>query len=89
MEEHVSTYTDYLMEHLTEARQTTEDALLLLEERVDYSEFVPEGFGTCDAILIADDVMHVFDFKYGGSHAESRMRGHTDGGDVQEMDSEP
>lgn len=65
MEEHVSTYTDYLMEHLTEARQTTEDALLLLEERVDYSEFVPEGFGTCDAILIADDVMHVFDFKYG------------------------
>ena len=65
MEEHVSTYTDYVMEHLTAARQTTEDAMLLLEERVDYSAFVPEGFGTCDAILIADGVMHIFDFKYG------------------------
>ena len=65
MEEHVSTYTDYLMEVLTEARQRTPDAIMLLEERVDFSDIVPEGFGTSDAILIADGTMHIFDFKYG------------------------
>lgn len=65
MDEYVDMYADYLMEHLTEARQTTPDAQLLLEQRVDFSEYVPEGFGTCDAVLISDGVMHVFDLKYG------------------------
>lgn len=65
MEEHVATYTSHLMEIYNEVLQRTPDALMLLEERVDYSDWVPEGFGTSDAILIADDVMHIFDFKYG------------------------
>lgn len=65
MEEHVDTYTTYVMELYSEAKQTTPDALLLLEEKVDFSEYVPEGFGTSDVILIADGHMHIVDFKYG------------------------
>lgn len=65
MEEHVDTYTTYVMELYAEARQRTPDAMLLLEERVDFSEYVPEGFGTADVILIADGHMHIVDFKYG------------------------
>lgn len=65
MEEYISTYTDYVIAEYTRAKQTTKDALLLLEERVDFSEFVPGGFGTADCILIADTTMHVFDLKYG------------------------
>lgn len=65
MEEYVDTYTTYVMELYNEARQHTPDALLLLEEKVDFSEWVPEGFGTSDVILIADGHMHIVDFKYG------------------------
>ena len=68
MDEYVDMYADYLMEHLTEARLTTPDAQLLLEQRLDFSEYVPDGYGTGDAILIADGTMHVFDFKYGKGH---------------------
>jgi len=38
---------------------------LLVEQRVDYSEWVPGGFGTADAIIIADDEILVIDLKYG------------------------
>lgn len=65
MDEHADTYADYVMEHLTAAREATPDAMVMLEERIDYSEYVPGGFGTADAVLIADGEMHVFDFKYG------------------------
>ena len=65
MEEYVDVYIDYIMEHLAEARAGTPDAVLLQEERVDFSRFVPEGFGTADCILIADGEMQIFDLKYG------------------------
>ena len=65
MEEHVGVYVEYVMEHLAQARRTTPDAMLLLEERVDFSKYVPDGFGTTDALLIADGTMEVFDLKYG------------------------
>lgn len=36
-----------------------------IEQRVDLSAWVPEGFGTCDCLLIGDGVLHIVDFKYG------------------------
>ena len=65
MPEHVETYTGYVLESLAVARKTTSDAVLLLEERVDLTEYIPESFGSCDAIIIADGVMEVIDLKYG------------------------
>lgn len=35
------------------------------EERVDFSEWVPEGFGTSDVIAIDGETLHVIDLKYG------------------------
>ena len=65
MEEYVGVYTDYIMEHLTESRTKTPDALLMQEERLDFSMYVPDGFGTADCVLIADGEMQIFDLKYG------------------------
>lgn len=65
MEEYIAEYTGYVMELFTEARGETPDAMMVLEERVDYSEFVPEGFGTADVTIIADRHMHIIDLKYG------------------------
>lgn len=62
MEEHTDFYIDYVMELYA---QLPSDALLMSEKRVDFSDIVPDGFGTTDTIIIADGVMHVIDFKYG------------------------
>lgn len=47
------------------ARADDPDAVLLIEQRVDLSDYVPESFGSSDAILIWKDQMHVYDLKYG------------------------
>ena len=53
-------YSDYIQE-LTKSP----DTIVLLEQRVDFSPWVPEGFGTCDCIIIQDDVLTIIDYKYG------------------------
>jgi hypothetical protein len=73
MLDYVEVYVNLIMEAFTEAKQTTPDAILSVEERVNYSYLVPEGFGTSDAIIIADGTLRISDFKYGKGvmeHAE-------------------
>ena len=53
------------MELLEEAKQTCSDPVVLIEQRVDFSRWVEQGFGTSDAILISDGTMHVIDYKHG------------------------
>ena len=53
-------YADYIQE-LTKS----DDAVVLLEQRVDFSPWVPDGFGTCDCIILQGDTMTVIDYKYG------------------------
>ena len=53
-------YQDYIQE-LTKS----DDAIVLLEQRVDFSPWVPDGFGTCDCILIQGDTLTIIDYKYG------------------------
>ena len=59
-------YRDYIHE-LT----TTQDAIVLLEQRVDYSPWAPNGFGTCDCIIIQGDLLTIIDYKYGQGVAVS------------------
>lgn len=65
MEEYTDSYVDTVLQAYNEARQKTPDATLLVEQRLDFGERVPESFGTSDAIIVADNTLHVFDFKYG------------------------
>lgn len=65
MEEYTDTYKTMVLEKFSEARKKTKDALLLIETRLDFSDYVPEAFGTSDATIIADGLMEVIDFKYG------------------------
>ena len=37
----------------------------MTEQRLDFSAYVPEGFGTGDVIILADHVLHIIDLKYG------------------------
>lgn len=59
-------YADYI-----EEQKKSNDATILLEQRVDFSPWVPEGFGTCDCLIIQDDTITVIDYKYGQGVAVS------------------
>lgn len=65
MPDYVEIYTDTCMEKVAEAKAKTPDAILSIEQRLDFSEWVPEGFGTGDFVIIADGTMEICDLKYG------------------------
>ncbi len=71
MKEHTQDYATFIGEKLNEARSRCGDPLLFIEQRVDFSSYVPEGFGTADCVIIADGFMEVIDFKYGTGVAVS------------------
>jgi hypothetical protein len=65
MEETISEYARIVEEHFMEAKARSSDAVALFEEELEFSEWVPEGYGTCDVVLVADGVLEVIDLKYG------------------------
>lgn len=65
MPDYVDMYVETCLERVSEAKATTPDALFKIEQRLDFSEWVPEGFGTGDFVIIADGTMEVCDLKYG------------------------
>ena len=65
MEIAVQRYVDICMEKVIAARKRTPDADIQVEARVDFSRWVPEGFGTGDMVIVADDTLEIVDLKYG------------------------
>ena len=65
MDEATDQYVAIVLERLFEARRTCPDAKLMLETRLDFSRWVPHGFGTGDAIVISDSILDVIDYKHG------------------------
>lgn len=65
IEQAVQSYVDIVIEKINEIRTRSKDPLVLIEEKVDFSPWVPGGFGTSDVILISDDVLEVVDLKGG------------------------
>lgn len=65
MEDCASGYADFVMEQVEAAKETCSDPVVLIEQRVDFSRWVEQGFGTADCIIIADGTLQIVDFKYG------------------------
>ncbi|WP_438435437.1 DUF2800 domain-containing protein [Gorillibacterium sp. sgz500922] len=65
MEDSVGYYVEAVEERFMEAKARSSDAVILFEERLDFSEWVPDGYGTGDVVLISDGIMEVIDLKYG------------------------
>jgi len=65
MENTITEYVEQVAERFMEAKDRSSDAQILLEERIDISQWVPEAFGTCDVVIISDGVLEVIDLKYG------------------------
>lgn len=65
MQECTDAYVDFVLEQLDIAKQRCKDPLVLIEQRVDFSKYVPDGYGTADCVIVSDDNLHIIDFKYG------------------------
>ena len=65
MQEHTDAYVDYVYEQLEIVKQNCKDPIVLIEQHVDFSEYVPGGFGTADCVIVSNNMLHIIDFKYG------------------------
>ena len=65
MEMYTDDYSDYVVEQYTKAKRYDVNAKVLIEQRLDFSCYVPEGFGTGDAVIVSKGKLHIIDLKYG------------------------
>lgn len=65
MEQATDSYCDVVIGKLVDAREADPGAILLLEQRYDYSQWAPSGFGTGDATIVSDALLEVCDYKHG------------------------
>lgn len=65
MEECAEGYATYILELVEKAKETCSDPVVMVEQRVDFSRYVPEGFGTADCIIIDDETLNIVDYKHG------------------------
>lgn len=73
MEQATDSYCDIVMEKYRSAKEADPSAQLYLEQRLDYSKWVPSGFGTGDCLIVSDSLLEVCDYKHGKGipvHAE-------------------
>jgi len=65
MVDYIESYASIVLEKVNEARARSKDAVVLLEQKLDFSDWVPGGFGTGDVVIISDGVLEIIDLKYG------------------------
>lgn len=65
MDRYTDIYIDEVLGRYYEAKKRCPDTLLLVEQRLDMSPWIPGCFGTGDAVIVSDDTLEIADLKYG------------------------
>ena len=65
MEGNTDIYAEFIINQIERIKETCPHPLVMVEERLDYSYLVPDGFGTGDCVVIADGTLYVNDYKNG------------------------
>lgn len=65
MEECANDYASYILELVETAKEKCTDPAVLIEQRLDFSKYVKDGFGTGDCVVIADELLDIVDYKHG------------------------
>lgn len=65
MNDHAENYAVFVLEQVEKAKETCVDPQVLIEQKLDFSRYVPEGYGHVDCLIIADGTLTVIDYKYG------------------------
>lgn len=58
-------YAAFVWEKFQTVKKRDKQAILRIEEKIDITAYVPEGFGTGDAIIIAEGILEIVDLKFG------------------------
>ena len=61
----VEIYTTYCLERFNEFKAKDKHSILDIEQRLDFSKYAPEGFGTGDCVIVGDNKIEVIDLKFG------------------------
>lgn len=73
MEDAIEDYAHFILEQVADIEEAGQEPYVDLEQIVDFSDYVPEGFGTADVVILTDDMLHVIDLKYGKGVAVSAV----------------
>ena len=73
MFDYVFEYIDICIEKINTALSIDKTAYIAIEEKIDYSEWAKEGFGTGDLVIITDKYVEIVDLKYGKGVAVSAI----------------
>lgn len=58
-------YVDFVKEELAEQKHIDEATELMTEQKVNLTQWIPDGFGTSDVVIIRTGRLHIIDLKYG------------------------
>ncbi|WP_461206100.1 DUF2800 domain-containing protein [Clostridium sp. DL1XJH146] len=65
MDEMTDLYMEYCLGIIEKAKDSCKDLQILIEQKLDFSDYVPGGFGTGDLVIVGNGTLHVIDLKYG------------------------
>ena len=65
LRDYVQESVDYAVRRIEEIKLDCKDPVIMVERKLDFSLWVPEGFGTGDLVIVADGIVEVMDLKYG------------------------
>ena len=65
MEECTDAYASFVMEQVERVKEHCPDPAVLVEQQLDLGSYIPDGFGTADCLIAADEELTVIDLKYG------------------------
>lgn len=66
-------YKNYILESVVSEFPKDARPFTAFEVRVDLSDYIPEGFGTCDCVIIGGDTIKIVDYKHGKGVAVSSV----------------
>lgn len=58
-------YRNYVLEQIEASKEFCKDPQVMIEQRLDFSRWVENGFGTGDCVIVADEVLQIIDYKHG------------------------
>ena len=58
-------YRNYILEQIEATKEFCKDPQVMIEQRLDFSRWVENGFGTGDCVIVADEVLQIIDYKHG------------------------
>lgn len=65
MQDCAEEYRNYIIEKLEETKSFCKDPIVFVEQRLDFSKWVKNGFGIGDCVIVADDALQIIDYKHG------------------------